>query len=222
MESQGLPRILRKDFSKIPMVMDVPPLIDVQQRSFEEFLQLDSLPEDRKDIGLQHVFQDIFPIKDYTEKISLEFVSFELGQWECKCGKMKGIQERYIWECTKCRKSGVSELKEFKCPHCSAPLFYKKCSDCNSRVSLKLKYNVTESLEKGKTFSVPLKVKIQLIMYDEDPETPGEKTIRDIKEQEVYLGEFPLMSDVIENDAGKISVGNQGTFIINGTEKGHC
>ncbi len=220
MKSEGLPRVLRKDFSKLYKVMEVPSLIDLQRLSFEDFLQIDYLPESRNEtIGLEKVFREVFPIKDYTEKISLEFVSYELGQWECKCGAMKGIHSRYEWECKSCKASGISELKKFKCPECKKPLFYKKCPDCNSRVTLKPKYTVPESLSKGKTFAIPLKVKIQLIMYDIDPEDAAKKTIRDIKEQEVYLGEFPLMSDIRENDKGKIRLGDKGTFIINGTER---
>ncbi|RMF93518.1 MAG: DNA-directed RNA polymerase subunit beta, partial [Candidatus Schekmanbacteria bacterium] len=220
MKSEALPRVLRKDFSKIPKVMEVPSLIDLQRESFEDFLQVDCLPDDRNDnIGLQKVFREVFPIKDYTEKISLEFVSYELGQWECKCGERKGIQERYKWECKKCNASGISELKKFRCPNCKEPLFYKKCPNCNSRVTLKPKYSVSECLAKGKTFAVPLKVKIQLIMYDINSDDPSQKTIRDIKEQEVYLGEFPVMTEITEDDRGKIRVGNRGTFIINGTER---
>src|SRR4030066_424087 len=155
--------ILRKDFGKIPCIMQIPSLIEVQQKSFEDFLQMDMLPEERNEIGLQAVFKEIFPIKDYTERISLEFISYELGQWECKCGKLKGMQERYTWACTKCGQTEISELPEPKCPKCSARALYKRCEDCNSRVSLKLKYSVTECQERGKTFAVPLKVKVQLI-----------------------------------------------------------
>ncbi|KKR29927.1 MAG: DNA-directed RNA polymerase subunit beta, partial [Candidatus Gottesmanbacteria bacterium GW2011_GWC2_39_8] len=209
--------ILRKDFGKIPCIMQIPSLIEVQQKSFEDFLQMDMLPEERNEIGLQAVFKEIFPIKDYTERISLEFISYELGQWECKCGKLKGMQERYTWACTKCGHTEISELPEPKCPKCSARALYKRCEDCNSRVSLKLKYSVTECQERGKTFAVPLKVKVQLIMWED---TEGEKkNIREIKEQEVYLGEFPLMTDVMESVGGRIVVGNNGTFIINGTER---
>ncbi|OGL48990.1 MAG: DNA-directed RNA polymerase subunit beta [Candidatus Schekmanbacteria bacterium RIFCSPHIGHO2_02_FULL_38_11] len=210
-------RILRKDFGKIPIVMGIPSLIEVQQRSFEDFLQMDMLPENREEVGLQAVFREIFPIKDYTEKISLEFISYELGQWECKCGKLKGMQERYTIVCSKCSHSKISELSGTKCPECSGRVFYKRCQECNSRVSLKLKYSVSECLERGKTFAVPLKVKVQLIMWEDTEE--GEKNIREIKEQEVYLGEFPLMTEVIDDENEKISVGCNGTFIINGTER---
>ena len=72
-------------------------------------------------------------------------------------------------------------------------------------MALKLKYDVDECQERGMTYAVPLKVTIRLVVWNKDPET-GVKTIRDIKEQEVYFGDIPLMTD-------------NGTFIINGTER---
>src|SRR6185503_14134764 len=79
------------------------------------------------------------------------------------------------------------------------------CDTCDEPVGLKLKYDVDECQERGMTFAVPLKVTIRLVVWDKDPETQA-KTIRDIKEQEVYFGDIPLMTE-------------NGTFIINGTER---
>ena len=79
------------------------------------------------------------------------------------------------------------------------------CDLCGTTVQMKLKYDVEECQERGMTFAVPLKVTIRLVVWNKDPET-GVKTIRDIKEQEVYFGDIPLMGD-------------HGTFIINGTER---
>ena len=79
------------------------------------------------------------------------------------------------------------------------------CDLCGTTVAMKLKYDVEECQERGMTFAVPLKVTIRLVVWNKDPET-GVKTIRDIKEQEVYFGDIPLMGD-------------HGTFIINGTER---
>ena len=79
------------------------------------------------------------------------------------------------------------------------------CDICGNTVAMKLKYDVDECQERGMTFAVPLKVTIRLVVWNKDPET-GVKTIRDIKEQEVYFGDIPLMTD-------------NGTFIINGTER---
>ena len=79
------------------------------------------------------------------------------------------------------------------------------CNKCGDPVGLQLKYDVPECEERGMTYAAPLKVTIRLTVYDKDPET-GAKTVRDIKEQEVFFGEIPLMTE-------------NGTFIINGTER---
>ncbi|MGC2210191.1 MAG: hypothetical protein WA532_08750, partial [Candidatus Korobacteraceae bacterium] len=54
----------RLDFSKIPATIKIPNLIEVQKRSYERFLQMDKLPSERDDAGLQAVFQSVFPISD--------------------------------------------------------------------------------------------------------------------------------------------------------------
>ncbi len=140
----------RLNFAKIEKIMDVPNLIDVQRQSYESFLQKDLSPEDRQDIGLQAVFKSVFPIRDFNETASLEFVSYSLGE---------------------------------------------------------PKYEVDECRQRGMTFAAPLKVVVRLITYEVDEdERRGRPRVRDIKEQEVYFGEIPLMTD-------------KGTFIINGTER---
>src|SRR5512136_2110343 len=72
--------IFRVDFSKIEKIMEIPNLIDVQRQSYEGFLQKDVSPEDRQEIGLQAVFKSVFPIRDFNETASLEFVSYSLGE----------------------------------------------------------------------------------------------------------------------------------------------
>ena len=67
------------------------------------------------------------------------------------------------------------------------------------------KYDVEECIQRGLTFAAPLKVMLRLIVWDVDEDT-GARSIRDIKEQDVYMGDMPLMTD-------------NGTFIINGTER---
>jgi DNA-directed RNA polymerase subunit beta len=67
------------------------------------------------------------------------------------------------------------------------------------------KYDVDECRQRGMTYAAPLKVTLRLIVFDIDEET-GAKSVKDIKEQEVYMGEMPLMT-------------NTGTFIVNGTER---
>ena len=79
------------------------------------------------------------------------------------------------------------------------------CNKCGDPVGLQLKYDQQECEERGMTFSAPLKVTVRLTIYDKDAET-GNKTIRDIKEQEVFFGDIPLMTP-------------NGTFIVNGTER---
>ncbi|HEY3449120.1 MAG TPA: DNA-directed RNA polymerase subunit beta [Myxococcales bacterium] len=139
---------IRKSFSKISKVIDIPNLIDIQKHSFDKFLQANVPPEKREDTGLQGVFNDVFPIKDFNETSSLEFVSYHLE---------------------------------------------------------KPKYDVDECHQRGMTYSAPIKVVVRLVVWDKDEET-GAQSIRDVKEQEVYFGEIPLMTE-------------NGTFIINGTER---
>src|SRR5262245_38767498 len=139
---------LRRTFGRIKKIVDIPNLIDIQQRSYEEFLQRDVAPEGRADTGLQGVFKSVFPIKDFNETASLEFVSYSLGE---------------------------------------------------------PKYDVDECHQRGMTFAAPLKVTIQLVIWDVDPES-GVRSIKNVKEQEVYFGEIPLMTQ-------------HGTFMVNGTER---
>ena len=139
---------LRRTFGRIKKIVEIPNLIDIQQRSYEEFLQRDMSPEGRADTGLQGVFKSVFPIKDFNETASLEFVSYTLGE---------------------------------------------------------PKYDVDECHQRGMTFAAPLKVTIQLVIWDVDPES-GVRSIKNVKEQEVYFGEIPLMT-------------RNGTFMINGTER---
>ncbi|MDX9721117.1 MAG: DNA-directed RNA polymerase subunit beta, partial [Myxococcota bacterium] len=137
----------RRSFAAIDCVVDTPNLIDIQSRSYAAFLQADVPPMERDDTGLQGVFRSVFPISDFNETSSLQFVSYAL----------------------------------------EAP-----------------KYDVEECHARGMTYEAPVKVEIRLVVYDKDEQ--GEKSIRDIKEQQVYFGAIPLMTE-------------QGTFIINGTER---
>ena len=141
-------RRVRRDFSKIPSIVDIPNLIEIQQQSYEQFLQKDGAPEKRDDIGLQAVFKSVFPIGDYNGNASLEFHSYHFGD---------------------------------------------------------PKYTVEECHDRGMTYAIPLKVTLRLKVVDNDKETKTQ-TVREVREQEVYLGELPLMTE-------------KGTFIINGTER---
>ncbi|HEV8311073.1 MAG TPA: DNA-directed RNA polymerase subunit beta [Methylomirabilota bacterium] len=141
-------RRTRKDFGKIPSIVEIPNLIEIQRNSYEAFLQKDYAPEHREEMGLQGVFKSVFPITDYNENASLEFVGYHFGE---------------------------------------------------------PKYTVEECHDRGMTFAIPLKVTLRLVVYEHDKEARS-RTVKDIKEQEVYLGELPLMTE-------------KGTFIINGTER---
>ncbi|KIE43231.1 DNA-directed RNA polymerase subunit beta [Geobacter anodireducens] len=141
-------QLLRKNFAKIKKIIDIPNLIDIQKNSYKRFLQIDTPPEARRNSGLEAVFKSVFPIKDFSDTASLEYVTYTLG----------------------------------------AP-----------------KYDVEECHQRGMTFAAPMKVKVRLVVWDVNKDT-GVRSIRDIKEQEVYFGEIPLMTE-------------NGTFIINGTER---
>ena len=102
---------IRKFFGKIKDIVPVPNLIEIQSSSFNDFVQLDYLPAERQMIGLEKVLKEIFPI-EYNDKLSLEYVSYELGFWACTCGKLTGIANRYHWSCSSCKKTDVSRLND--------------------------------------------------------------------------------------------------------------
>jgi DNA-directed RNA polymerase subunit beta len=199
----------RLDFAKIQSSIQIPNLIEVQMKSYQRFLQMDLLPSERDDGGLQSVFTSVFPIKDFREMSQLEFVDYAIGNWECKCSNLKGLHHLRA-TCRNCGASVVTnpyQTGDVICHKCgtfnkNTPTFCNKCGD---PVAMQLKYDVNECQERGMTYSAPLKVTIRLTIYDKDPDT-GAKTIRDIKEQEVFYGDIPLMTE-------------NGTFIINGTER---
>jgi DNA-directed RNA polymerase subunit beta len=199
----------RIDFSKIKTTVPIPNLIEIQKNSYERFLQMNRLPAERDDAGLQSVFKSVFPISDFRGNSSLEFIEYSIGNWECKCGKLVGLHHLRT-PCAGCQTTLVAEPygdRDVLCPRCGRANEARGdvCEICGQTVGLKLKYDVDECQERGMTYAVPLKVTIRLVVWNKDPET-GVKTIRDIKEQEVYFGDIPLMTE-------------NGTFIINGTER---
>src|SRR5271166_2133507 len=199
----------RLDFSKIRSSIEIPNLIEVQKNSYQRFLQMDLLPSEREDGGLQSVFTSVFPIQDFRGLSQLDFVDYSIGNWECKCGNLKGLHHLRA-TCRSCGASVVTnpyQTGDVLCTKCgtfnkNTPTFCEKCGD---PVGMQLKYDVNECQERGMTYAAPLKVTIRLTIYDKDPDT-GAKNIRDIKEQEVFFGDIPLMTD-------------NGTFVINGTER---
>ena len=159
----GTINTIRKSFSDLKDIVPVPNLIEIQSKSFNDFVQLDYLPSEREQTGLEKVLRDVFPV-DYNGKISLEYISYELGNWACTCGKLKGIESRYSWYCPVTKKSGVSSIGKGS----SAPKTarYKTCSSCLSRVTIQLPMTADECRVNGQTFSMPLKVKVQLVCWD--------------------------------------------------------
>ncbi len=139
---------VRKNFGRLTTVAEMPNLIEVQKTSYEHFLQRHVPAAERTQTGLQEVFRSVFPIQDFSERGTLEYVSYE-----------------------------------FEEP----------------------KYDVEECQQRGMTYAAPLKVTLRLVVWDIDEET-GSRSIRDIKEQDVYMGDMPLMTD-------------KGTFVVNGTER---
>ena len=199
----------RIEFSKIRTPLRIPNLIEVQKQSYDRFLQMNLLPSEREDVGLRAVFNSIFPITDFRGVSQLDFVDYSIGNWECKCGNLKGLHHLRL----PCRKCGAAIITnpyhsgEILCGKCGTPNRNQVdfCNKCGDPVDLQLKYDVAECQERGMTYAAPLKVTIRLTLYEKDPKT-GAKAIRDIKEQEVFFGEIPLMTE-------------NGTFVINGTER---
>ncbi|HXI13025.1 MAG TPA: DNA-directed RNA polymerase subunit beta [Thermoanaerobaculia bacterium] len=200
---------VRHDFSKIRSYMALPNLIDVQRKSYDRFLQMNLLPEEREDTGLQSVFTSVFPFSDFRETCSLDFVRFSIGNWECKCGNIKGL-EHLRMTCANCGNKIITDHPHEETVNCQRCGVINKnrveiCDICGNPVENQMKYSVEECQERGMSYSVPLKVTFRLFVYDKDPDT-GVKHMRDAKEEEVFFGDIPLMTD-------------NGTFVINGTER---
>ncbi|MCX6604649.1 MAG: DNA-directed RNA polymerase subunit beta, partial [Acidobacteria bacterium] len=199
----------RLDFSKIKTSVPIPNLIEVQKQSYERFLQMDLLPTERDDSGLQSVFASVFPISDFRGLSQLDFVDYSIGNWECKCSNLKGLHNlrSTCRSCGSIIKTDPFHPGDVLCDKCGT--FNKNvvtfCNRCGDPVGLQLKYDVPECEERSMTYAAPLKVTIRLTVFDKDPDT-GSKSVRDIKEQEVFFGEIPLMTE-------------NGTFVINGTER---
>ncbi len=139
---------IRKSFGRIESITSMPNLIEVQKNSYDQFLQIHDEPMERTGTGLQGVFKSVFPIKDFADTATIEFVKY----------------------------------------HLDTP-----------------KYDVEECRSRGINFAAPLRVTLRLIVWIIDEDT-GVREIKDIKEQDVYMGDIPLMTE-------------NGTFIINGTER---
>ena len=149
----------RVDFSKIKTSIPIPNLIEVQKKSYERFLQMDLLPNEREDIGLETVFNSVFPISDFRGVSELEFVDYSIGNWECKCGNLKGLHHLR----STCRNCGATirtdpfHAGDILCQHCGT--FNKNvvtfCNKCGDPVGLQLKYDMQECQERGMTYAAP-------------------------------------------------------------------
>jgi len=199
----------RVDFSKIKGIFPMPDMLAIQKKAYAEFLQIELLPEERKETGLQAAFKDIFPISDFKETTQLDFISYSIGNLECKCGRLKGVENsrRRCNSCGTLLPPDVEVTEKEICPYCGAikKIEIPLCEYCGGKVELKMKYSSYECLQKGYTYSIPLRIKIRLISWEKDPATKA-KRLKHIKEQEVYFGDIPLMTD-------------KGTFIFNGIER---
>ncbi|MFN7943723.1 MAG: DNA-directed RNA polymerase subunit beta [Thermoanaerobaculia bacterium] len=209
MDKKTTPDLTRRNFSRIGSTLPIPNLIDVQKRSYDRFLQMNLLPEERANQGLQSVFTSIFPFSDFRETCSLDFVKYSIGDWQCKCGELKGL-ECLRMTCANCGAKIMTDHpheETVTCGQCGVVQKNRvtKCDICGNPVDLHVEYTIGDCQERGMTFAVPLKVTFRLFVYDKDPET-GTRMMRDAKEEEVYFGEIPLMTD-------------HGTFVINGTER---
>jgi DNA-directed RNA polymerase subunit beta len=199
----------RQDYSRIETTLPIPNLIDVQRRSYDRFLQMSLLPEERTNHGLQSVFTSIFPFSDFRETCSLDFVRYSIGDWQCKCSTLQGL-EYLRMTCVNCNakiKTDHPLEESVTCLECGFVNRNQvtKCDTCGYPVDLQHKYTIQDCQERGMTYAVPLKVTFRLFVYDKDPET-GTRMMRDAKEEEVYFGDIPMMTD-------------NGTFVINGTER---
>ena len=164
----------RHDFSKIKTAVPIPNLIEIQRESYNRFLQMDLLPEERQSTGLQAVSKSVFPISDFRETATLDFVEYQIGNWQCKCGNLEGL--KYLRSaCKSCKTSiKVDPLRpgQTLCHVCGTfnAVRPELCPNCGEPVGLKHKHDQQECQERGMSYSVPLKVKIRLTVYDKDPD----------------------------------------------------
>jgi DNA-directed RNA polymerase subunit beta len=198
----------RKDFAKNPSTIPLPNLIQVQRASYEEFLQMDMLPEERLAGGLQSVLSTIFPFTDFRETCELQFVRYEIGNWTCRCGRLEGLHHLRL-DCEHCGsrfRAGDPHEEQVVCPSCGKANRnqIEICGICGTPVGLRLPFSAEECRERGMTYAVPVRLTFRLVTFD--TEEDGSRQVRDVKEEELYFGELPLMTET-------------GTFIINGTER---
>ena len=217
---------VRQNFAKIPQAIDIPNLIEIQEKSFEAFMQSDVAYRHREVKGLEEVFRDVFPVSDLNINAQIEDVGLDVGVWECDCGDYGEL-------------GGPGEV----------------CDKCGQEVVYKEKHTLRECREKGLTYSDPIRIVVRLVLFDreavdinantikhllgkyivEDLKNPAtgkvlfparteitpeviavirerkvaqiiSNVVREVKEQKIFLGEMPMMT-------------SNGTFMINGVER---
>ncbi len=198
----------RLDFAKNPSTIPLPNLIQVQRASYEDFLQMGLLPEERLAGGLQSVLSSIFPFTDFRETCELQFVRYEIGNWSCRCGRLQGLHHLRL-DCEHCGarfRAGDPHEEQVVCPSCGKANRNRieSCGVCGTTVALRLPFTADECRERGMSYAVPVRLTFRLVTFD--TEEDGTRQVRDVKEEELYFGELPLMTET-------------GTFIINGTER---
>src|SRR5436309_6625244 len=150
----------RVDFSKIRTTIPIPNLIEVQKKSYERFLQMELLPSEREDTGLQAVFNSVFPITDFRGVSQLEFVDYAIGNWECKCANLRGLHHLRS-TCKNCSATiatnPFSSETTVLCGKCGTLNRNQVtfCNKCGDPVQLNLKYGVAECQERGMTYAAP-------------------------------------------------------------------
>ena len=216
----------RLNFARIPSVIEIPNLIEIQRKSFEAFLQTDRAPGNRAVRGFEEVFGDVFPVSDLNINARIEYVGYEIGVWECACGEYKDL-------------GGIGVI----------------CEKCKQETLYKEKHKLSECRQKGLTYADPIKIMVRMVLFDRErvelnakvlkdlcgrilveevknpqtgktlisarttitPEITGKlaehkvpqvvvNSVREVKEQKIFLGEMPMM-------------GPTGTFMINGVER---
>jgi DNA-directed RNA polymerase subunit beta len=204
----------RHDFAEIPSLVPIPNLIDIQKRSYDEFLQMNLLHEERETRGLKSVFEGMFPVHNGKNPdgsdatLQVEFIDYTVGHWACKCEKLQGL-EHLRTTCSSCGHHIVSEHPKdpsVDCPKCGTRNKNKAqiCDVCQDPVGMKQKMSMEECVERGQTMAAPLKIRVRLNQFEKDDK--GNRRFKQSQESEVYFGDLPIMTD-------------RGTFIINGTER---
>lgn len=208
---------LRRSFGKTKEIVSLPDLIEVQSRSFNNFVQLDYLPNERNNIGLERVLRNVFPIEQ-GDRFSLNYSGYELGDWSCICGLLVGIENRYSWKSKSGKKVGVSRLTK---EELEAGAQYIRCTGCHSRVTIKIPYTVDECAYGGRTYALPLRIKLDLVAWDLEAgkNEAGERQVKEVKEQTVFVCSLPMMVEIHNDADGNVRAGDKGTFIINGVHR---